>query len=180
MRTALKNLLLAAFCGLALCASWAQQEQTPDSGALQEVAAGNHQRESDRILNQDDRLSVIAAALDPKVRRHANPDCSHLVHAIYEKAGFPYTYASSRDLYNGVGGFQRVNQPEPGDLVVWRGHVGIVVQPSRHIFFSFMSRGPGIADYESRYWKHRGHARFYRYIKYDPCPGCPLPVSAKR
>ncbi|HLZ39700.1 MAG TPA: CHAP domain-containing protein [Candidatus Sulfotelmatobacter sp.] len=178
MRIAPKLLLVALFCGLGLCSSWGQQRQADDDGPLQEVAEASNRRESDRTLNQDDRLSVIAAALDPKVRRHASPDCSHLVHAIYEKAGFPYTYANSKDLYSGVEGFQRVNEPEPGDLVVWRGHVGIVVRPSRHVFFSFMSRGPGVDDYESRYWKHRGHARFYRYIKDDPCPGCPLRVNA--
>ena len=179
MRIAAKWLLVALLVGWSLCASWAQQEQTHDHSTLQEVAEGTPGRGSDRILNQDDRLSVIAAALDPKVRRHASPDCSHLVHAIYEKAGFPYAYASSSDLYNGVQGFQRVHDPEPGDLVVWRGHVGIVVRPSRHVFFSFMSRGPGIDDYDSRYWRRRGHARFYRYIKNDPCPGCPLPVALK-
>lgn len=175
-----KLLLVGLFCLLGLCASWAQQDQSADQGPLQEVAEGSHRRDSDRVLNEDDRLSVIAAALDPKVRRHATPDCSHLVHAIYEKAGLHYAYASSNDLYNGVEGFQRVNNPEPGDLVVWRGHMGIVVRPSRHVFFSFMSRGPGVDDYESRYWRHRGHARFYRYVKDDPCPGCPLPVSARK
>lgn len=180
MRIVLKLLLAAPLLGLALSASWAQQERTQDTSGLQEVAEASHRRDSALILTQDDRLSVIAAALDPKVRRHASPDCSHLVHAIYEKAGFPYAYASSNDLYNGVEGFQRINDPEPGDLVVWRGHMGIVVRPSRHVFFSFMSRGPGVDDYESRYWRHRGHARFYRYVKDDPCPGCPLPVSARK
>jgi hypothetical protein len=180
MRIAPKLLLLALFGGLCLSASWAQQETMEGDSSFQEVAEASHRLNSDRILTQDDRLSVIAAALDPKVRRHASPDCSHLVHAIYEKAGFHYAYASSTDLYNGVEGFQRVNDPEPGDLVVWRGHVGIVVRPSRHVFFSFMSRGPGVDDYDSRYWRHRGHARFYRYVKDDPCPGCPLPVSARK
>jgi cell wall-associated NlpC family hydrolase len=108
---------------------------------------------------------VIAAALDPKVRRHAGQDCSHLVHAIYEKAGFPYAYANSDDLYDGVEKFRRVINPQPGDLIVWRGHAGIVVRPSRHVFFSFMSSGPGVSDYESSYWVGRGQPRFYRYIK---------------
>src|SRR5436309_2425756 len=56
-------------------------------------------------------------------------DCSHLVHYLYTRAGFPYPYAPSRALYSGVGGFRRVPQPRAGDLIAWRGHVGIVVNP---------------------------------------------------
>ena len=69
-----------------------------------------------------------------------------------------------------------MKQPEPGDLVVWRGHVGIVVKPSQHIFFSFMSSGPGIDDYQAAYWKRRGKPRFYRYMK-TSCTDC-APRSA--
>jgi cell wall-associated NlpC family hydrolase len=121
----------------------------------------------DRTLSPDDRLSVIAAALDSKVRLYSERDCSHLVHAIYERAGFPYDYASSSDLYDGAEGFQRVAIPEPGDLVVWRGHAGIVIRPSHHIFFSFLHGGPGIDDYENSYWTRRGRPRFYHYVKND-------------
>ena len=75
-------------------------------------------------------------------------------------------------LVPGIEGFQRVKVPESGDLVVWRGHAGIVIQPSQHIFFSFLHSGPGIDDYDSAYWKKRGHPRFYRYVKNDSCAGC--------
>jgi hypothetical protein len=44
-----------------------------------------------------------------------------------------------------------------------------VIRPSRHLFFSLMRTGPGIDDYEAPYWTSRGHARFYRYVKSDPC-----------
>lgn len=125
-----------------------------------------------RSLSQDDRLSLMAAALDARVRESSEPDCSHLVHAIYERAGFHYAYAPSSDLYAGVEGFQRVKHPEPGDLIVWRGHAGIVIKPSQHIFFSFMSSGPGVDDYLAPYWRRRGRPRFYRYIKSDPCADC--------
>ena len=92
-------------------------------------------------------------------------DCSHLVHAIYERAGFSYPYADSNDLYDGAQGFRRVPRPQPADLIVWHGHVGIVVRPSTHKFFSFLSGGPGLDDYHSRYWRGRGEPRFYRYVK---------------
>lgn len=119
-------------------------------------------------------MSVMAAALDRKVRLASGGDCSHLVHAVYDRAGFPYTYASSDDLYNGVEGFERVAQPESGDLVVWPGHVGIVIRPSRHIFFSFLSAGPGTDNYSAPYWTGRGRPHFYRYVKNAPCAGCTL------
>jgi cell wall-associated NlpC family hydrolase len=129
-------------------------------------------RASVRGLSADDRLAVIASALDAKTPRYAEHDCSHLVHAIYERAGFPYAYASSDDLYEGVAGFQRVAQPQSGDLVVWPGHAGIVIRPSRHVFFSFLHAGPGTDDYQSTYWSGRGQPRFYRYLKSRACAGC--------
>jgi len=161
MRIHVKPAIGILLCGLALCASPAQESRQKAS-----------HRKPDRTLTSDDGLSVIAAALDPKVRRYAGHDCSHLVHAIYQRAGFPYTYSSSDDLYLGVEGFQRITEPQPGDLIVWPGHVGIVVRPSRKVFFSFMRAGPAIDNYDARYWISRGHCRFYRYVKNDPCPGC--------
>jgi cell wall-associated NlpC family hydrolase len=120
---------------------------------------------SERMLTPDDGLAVISAALDTQRHFASNRDCSHLVHAIYERAGFPYEYATADDLYSGVDPFRRVSHPQIGDLIVWHGHVGIVVRPSRHVFFSFLSAGPGTDNYRSPYWTGRGEARFYRYVK---------------
>jgi cell wall-associated NlpC family hydrolase len=163
-------MIAALFC-LALCVCAAQQTP-PRTTSSQQAASPAHQRKADRALSPDEGLSVIAAALDSKVRRDGGPDCSHLVHAIYERAGFRYAYASSDDLYDGVEGFRRVWHPQPGDVIVWRGHAGIVVRPSRHVFFSFLTAGPGIDDYRSPYWTARGIPRFYRYVKGNPCAGC--------
>lgn len=174
MQIRVRPTVVALLCGLALCASWAQEQHRQTRSSTD----ANQRRKTVRTLSPDDGLSVIAAALDSRVRLYSEHDCSHLVHAIYERAGFRYSYASSSDLYFGIEGFRRIARPQPGDLVVWRGHVGIVVRPSRHIFFSFMSAGPGIDDYEAPYWTSRGHARFYRYVKSDPCAGC-VPVRAR-
>ena len=148
----------------------------------QSAAAIQKQREqeepaNDRTPSQDDRLSLMAAALrypSTNARGGLGPerDCSHLVHAIYEQAGLGYSYAPSSEIYAGAEGFERVKKPQPGDLIVWRGHVGIVIQPSQHIFFSDMRSGPGTDDYESPYWKSRGRPRFYRYMKEDLCAKC--------
>ena len=76
---------------LALCVCAAQQAhpQAATSNITPPSATANRGRKPDRTLTPDDGLGVISAALDPKVRRYAGHDCSHLVHAIYERAGFP-------------------------------------------------------------------------------------------
>ena len=148
----------------AVCVLLGQEQSDPPK--LATTSAGTyHAKKEARTLTQDDRLAVIAAALDSKNHKSRENDCSHLVHNIYERAGFPYGYASSDDIYDGVAGFQRTKRPQPGDLVVWHGHVGIVIRPSRHVFFSYLSAGPGTDNYEAPYWVGRGHARFYRYVK---------------
>lgn len=139
-------------------------EQSDGNVALQGVARRTQNHESNS-LTPEDRLSLLASALDKRVRRQEDPDCSHLVHAVYEAAGFSYAYAPSSELYAGVESFERVKAPLAGDLIVWRGHVGIVIKPSEHIFFSYLSSGPGTDNYEADYWKHRGRPRFYRYVK---------------
>jgi hypothetical protein len=91
-------------------------------------------------------------------------DCSHFVHDLYAQAGYPYPYANSGDLYLGTENFVRVRTPHPGDLVVWHGHVGIVIDPNEHSFFSSVNSGPRTEYYNSAYWRARGIPRFYRYL----------------
>jgi cell wall-associated NlpC family hydrolase len=170
---------------LGLCAAWAQDRASnaearvssasePIPGQAEKPASSRAKRHRKITLNKDDRSAVVEAALEAKRHRYHERDCSHLVHAIYEHAGFPYPYAPSDGLYSGAQGFERVTRPQPADLVVWHGHVGIVIHPSQHAFLSFLSRGPAVDDYRSRYWKGRGEPRFYRYVKNDACPGCTL------
>src|SRR5256885_6923928 len=102
------------------------------------------------------------------VESESETDCSHLVHDVYEQAGFPYDYVTSRELYIGSANFTRVRAPQPGDLIVWRGHVGIVIDPKQHSFFSFVRSGPDTLFYDSPYWRSRGIARFFRYVTDKP------------
>lgn len=104
----------------------------------------------------------MAMRLATQIRK-TSLDCSHLVHYLYNRVGLRYTYAESRKLYNGVAGFARVLYPQPGDLIVWRGHVGIVVDPAARSFVSALRTGVKVAQYDSRYWKNRGKPRFFRY-----------------
>lgn len=187
MRLPAKFVMAVSECLLCLSLSqpkvaWAQEDyRHPATNSDAQGEDGDHRPVEDRSLSEDDRLSIIAAALNTKVRR-SQRDCSHLVHAVYAQAGLPYSYAPSSEIYAGVEDFQRVKRPEPGDLIVWRGHVGIVVKPSQHIFFSYLRSGPGIDDYQAAYWKKRGRPRFYRYVK-SSCEACDSPrrlVKLKR
>jgi cell wall-associated NlpC family hydrolase len=91
-------------------------------------------------------------------------DCSHFVQWLFDRAGLYYGYAPSRILYTGMPGFKRVYHPQPGDLIVWPGHVGVVVDPEEETFVSALRSGVKTASYTSRYWKRRGHPRFFRYL----------------
>jgi hypothetical protein len=119
-------------------------------------------------LSRSEGSTILKVALNSRQHAAARLDCSHFVHGMYERAGFTYQYASSSDLYDGIDEFRRVTNPQPGDLAVWRGHAGIVVDPSKRSFVSILRSGLGINFYDSQYWKRRGHPRFYRYIKQAP------------
>ena len=128
---------------------------------------------STRSLNLSEGLAILGAALESRHRGKSGSDCSHLVQAIYEKAGFSYSYANSSELYEGIDQFRRVAILQPGDLAVWRGHVGIVVNPAQHSFFSLLHSGRGVETYDSAYWKRRGTPRFFRYVKATPADVLP-------
>jgi hypothetical protein len=115
------------------------------------------------LLNAKEGRSIVNAAKDQGQEGREAEDCSHLVHQTYLDAGFEYPYASSRELYVGSENFQRVRHPHPGDLVVWPGHVGIVLDPLEHTFYSLVSTGLEAQDYLGAYWMSRGRPRFYRY-----------------
>jgi hypothetical protein len=90
-------------------------------------------------------------------------DCSHFVQYLYEQAGLYYDYAPSRVLYGGMEPFKRVRYPEAGDVIVWRGHVGVVVDPEEGTFLSAVDSGVKTQSYKSGYWKRRGQPHFLRY-----------------
>jgi hypothetical protein len=175
-------LLVLLFC---LCASFAQEQQQKDQRGSSNHVYRTTRETSDpprkpvkvRPLTASEGLAILGEALD--FRHHSNlpEDCSHFVHELYERAGFPYEYASSSDLYAGIDEFRRVASPQPGDLAVWPGHAGIVVNPAQHSFFSALSSGHGVELYDSPYWKRRGRARFYRYV--EPVPGGGLSNSVR-
>lgn len=97
-------------------------------------------------------------------------DCSHFVHEVYSQVGLDYDYEPSRSLYQGTKSFRRVFSPKAGDLIVWLGHVGMVVDPEENTFISVLSTGIKVSSYTSHYWHRKGRARFFRYTGHVPPP----------
>ena len=152
------------FIFVALCLATA-------SAALgQNVRPASGETSEPRPIARKEGRKILAAIPAVDTESESETDCSHLVHDVYAQAGFPYDYVSSRELYLGNRNFTRVHAPQAGDLVVWRGHVGIVIDPKEHSFFSFVRSGPDTQLYDSPYWRSRGSARFFRYTSGKPLP----------
>jgi hypothetical protein len=117
-----------------------------------------------RPLTQPEGEALVKVAWQHRRKIKGRPDCSNLVHQIYEEAGLPYTFANSNDLMDGHPPFKRVTQPQPGDLVVWTGHVGIVVDPEQRTFYSSLRSGLRTDFYDAAHWRRRGKPRFLRYL----------------
>jgi hypothetical protein len=115
------------------------------------------------LVSPEQGEAVAAFALQAEKRIHPKPDCSHLVHLLYARAGLIYPYEDSRVLYRGISDFQRVKTPQPGDLAVWLGHVGIVLSPEEKTFLSSVRSGILIESWTAPHWALRGRPRFYRY-----------------
>ncbi len=100
-----------------------------------------------RPLTEDERVRVLEAAdpanfpatryrQGPNLRRgvEKETDCSRFVHEIYKRAGLPYAFRATQDLGN-AREFDLLPEKEalPGDLMLFRGHVGIVNDDGRII-----------------------------------------------
>jgi len=150
------------FIFVALCLA------TASAALSQNVRPASAEAPGPRPIGRMEGRKILATIPTVDAKSESETDCSHLVHDVYEQAGFPYDYASSRELYIGSTNFTRVRAPQAGDLVVWRGHVGIVIDPKEHSFFSSVRSGPDTQFYDSPYWRSRGIARFFRYMTEKP------------
>ena len=103
-----------------------------------------------RLVNVHEGMKLVNTAREQENQVKSKPDCSHLVYQIYDLAGFPYPYASSFDLFDGIDNFRRVSTPRPGVLVVWRGHLGIVINSVEHTFYCSVSSGFRTENYDAR------------------------------
>jgi hypothetical protein len=150
--------------GFARIALWAACVFVIGAGGVeaQTPLAAKQNSPNARLMSVAEGRAIVRMAFQGDEREEESQDCSHVVHAVYATAGFAYPYASSFEIYSGDDNFARVKYPRAGDLIAWPGHVGIVVNPSQHTFFSLVRTGLGEQDYESAYWRSRGRPRFYR------------------
>jgi hypothetical protein len=168
MRCSHNLALVCLFCmSTGVLAQTASSKANPHSRGTHAPATVVRRASAQDEVEFDQGALLVTTALQQRRRSDARLDCSHLVNTIYSRAGFPYAYAKSTDLYVGVEPFRRVARPQPGDLVVWRGHSGIVIDPVQHSFFSKLRSGLGVDFYDAPYWKRRGVAHFFRYKPVD-------------
>jgi hypothetical protein len=150
MRSALK-LGLVFLCLLSAISGRAARAATDDDSA------------ATVLVSPEQGEALAAFALQSERRIRPKPDCSHLVHLLYARAGLIYPYEDSRILYRGVSDFKRVKTPQAGDLAVWMGHVGIVLSPEEKTFLSSVRSGILTESWAAPHWVRRGRPRFYRY-----------------
>ncbi len=158
MRLRLQFALAVLPLWFAVAASAAQPQSESKSQLTTGVDSG------DTVLvsaEQGQAVADFAMQSGPRVR--PKPDCSHLVHLLYARAGLIYPYEDSRVLYRGVNDFERVKTPQPGDLAVWLGHVGIVLSPEEKTFLSSVRSGIITESWTAPHWARRGRPHFFRY-----------------
>jgi len=147
---------------LVLCLIWLGFAEVQGANA-QSTAAASQSGRNFRLMTAAEGREIVSGALEQEQVASGAQDCSHVVHEFYVDAGFEYPYASSFEIYTGNENFARVKMPRAGDLIAWPGHVGIVVNPVEHSFYSLVSTGLETQYYDGPYWKSRGRPRFYRY-----------------
>jgi NlpC/P60 family len=138
------------------------------AGSITASAQGTPERQQAapamRLVTPEEGRQIAAIAVEEDGPIRGRQDCSHLVNQIYMNAGYEYPYASSFELYAGNGKFRRIRHPQPGDLIAWPGHVGIVLDARQHTFYSLVRSGLQAEDYLGPYWRSRGRPRFFRYL----------------
>ena len=147
-------LRLALACACLLAAGTARGQGTAPAGGSESPA---------RLLTRGEGRAIVNVAWQQELPARGVRDCSHVVHEIYANAGFEYPYASSFEIYAGNENFARVKYPRAGDVIAWPGHVGIVVDPVLHSFYSLVRTGLEEQNYQSAYWRSRGRPRFFRF-----------------
>lgn len=82
-------------------------------------------------------------------------DCSAFTQHVMKRAAgldIPRTSAEQKNAGTGVD----KSQAQAGDLVVWKGHVGLVIDSNKNMIDAGSNNVPKIRSYETDYWRSRG------------------------
>ena len=101
-------------------------------------------------------------------------DCSHFVYQVFNAARAKTAPKDSSpqvlhyrntSTIESSGLFIAVEMPKPGDLILWGGHVGIVVDAKTGTFIGAQtSTGEATAYYNSGYWATKAGKHFLRFV----------------
>jgi cell wall-associated NlpC family hydrolase len=75
-------------------------------------------------ITPEKRERIVQAAEKRLGDPYTKADCSNFVHQVYNEAGLPYEYATTKDFPNNKD-FVEVDSPQAGDVVVYERHMGI-------------------------------------------------------
>ncbi|MGL4422189.1 MAG: C40 family peptidase [Gemmataceae bacterium] len=91
-------------------------------------------------------------------------DCSHFVWQVYKATVDPLMAYQTTSAMKSDPKFTTVTTPEKGDIVLWDGHVGIVVDPTMGTFIGAQSStGVAESNYKTNlYWSVRPNRIFRR------------------
>jgi cell wall-associated NlpC family hydrolase len=105
----------------------------------------------------------------------AGIDCSHFVYQVLNEArkrvAMPGPAPQLVD-YRSTGTmiasnlFFPIKTPEGADLVLWDGHVAILLDPGSKTFIGAQSSGVGQDNYASPYWANRSGLQFVRFVHF--------------
>ena len=180
----MQRVLLWATLPILLFSCANQGTREPRLGALRSGPSADARGRVCRPLSEEERQRVLAIA-DPKnfpsTRYRKGPnwsrgieketDCSHFVYEVYKRAGLPFGFLPTAELGN-AREFDLLPEKEaqPGDLMLFRGHVGIVDKKGKIISAlktRRRRRKSSIASIDRRYFKPI-HGQ--RYVLRYRCP----------
>ena len=81
-------------------------------------------------------------------------DCSGFTKHVMDRCGVKISAGSANQKNDGIGVDK--SQAQAGDLVVWKGHVGLVVDSNKNMIDAGSGSVPKIRSYETDYWRSRG------------------------
>ena len=91
-------------------------------------------------------------------------DCSGFTKHVMDRCGINIPAGSANQKNAGTG--VDPSQAQAGDLVVWKGHVGLVIDSNKNMIDAGNGSVPKIRSYETDYWRSRGSYVIRRVI--DP------------